>query len=318
MKNISFLLLLFLSLTLSAQITRFGSLNQSVLYKSSTDTAAWLSQLRQYEPKISTSLTSRFWRGDKTWQDFTAATLAVTLSGFSLNNSAINVGDNIVSAFGKAQQQINFRELGINPGLTSQYWRGDKTWQNLNPAAVGLPNVLNLKQEPALGNPAANGYVLSSTAGGVRSWIAASSSSSLDLKMQYFYSTTQNSGNSLNVAKSALEGGSYLIGIGYAGYYKLDFTFNAIGVAASTAANLNITISIERINNTPTVLIQKTFTIAKLTACSWNLPEFHVSELYGTTRSDDLIKIFISSSAAPTSGSIYTGNCDFFVFKVMD
>lgn len=34
-------------------------------------------------------------------------------------------------------------QLTINPGTTSQYFRGDKTWQTLNKAAVGLGNVDN-------------------------------------------------------------------------------------------------------------------------------------------------------------------------------
>lgn len=37
---------------------------------------------------------------------------------------------------------------------------------------IGLGNVLNVAQEPALGNPASSGYVLSSTTLGVRSWVA--------------------------------------------------------------------------------------------------------------------------------------------------
>ena len=57
-------------------------------------------------------------------------------------------------------------------GSVNQYLRGDKTWQLLNKAAVGLGNVLNVAQEPALGNPGGNGWVLSSTMAGVRSWIA--------------------------------------------------------------------------------------------------------------------------------------------------
>jgi hypothetical protein len=36
-----------------------------------------------------------------------------------------------------------FGEAVITPGTTSQYWRGDKTWQTLNKASVGLGNVDN-------------------------------------------------------------------------------------------------------------------------------------------------------------------------------
>lgn len=34
-------------------------------------------------------------------------------------------------------------ETAINAGTTAQYWRGDKSWQTLNKAAVGLSNVDN-------------------------------------------------------------------------------------------------------------------------------------------------------------------------------
>ena len=56
-------------------------------------------------------------------------------------------------------------------GSINQYLRGDKTWQILDKSAVGLGNVLNVVQEPALGNPGGNGWVLSSTMAGVRSWV---------------------------------------------------------------------------------------------------------------------------------------------------
>ena len=37
----------------------------------------------------------------------------------------------------------NSKEPGVVPGTTSQYWRGDKSWQTLDKSAVGLPNVDN-------------------------------------------------------------------------------------------------------------------------------------------------------------------------------
>jgi hypothetical protein len=41
------------------------------------------------------------------------------------------------------QQTLNTKEGTISGGTTSQYWRGDKSWQNLNSSAVGLANVDN-------------------------------------------------------------------------------------------------------------------------------------------------------------------------------
>jgi len=66
------------------------------------------------------------------------------------------------------------KENTITAGTTSQYYRGDKTFQTLDNTAVGLANVNNVTQEPALGNPSVNGQVLSSTTAGVRSWITMS------------------------------------------------------------------------------------------------------------------------------------------------
>jgi hypothetical protein len=69
---------------------------------------------------------------------------------------------------------LSTKENTIAPGTTSQYWRGDKTWQTLNKVAVGLGNVdnttdankpvstatqtaLNLKENTSSKN-VANGY----------------------------------------------------------------------------------------------------------------------------------------------------------------
>jgi hypothetical protein len=41
------------------------------------------------------------------------------------------------------QTQLNGKEPSISAGTTSQYWRGDKSWQTLNAGAVGLGNVQN-------------------------------------------------------------------------------------------------------------------------------------------------------------------------------
>ena len=90
----------------------------------------------------------------------------------------------------------NAKEPTITPGTVSQYWRGDKTWQTFpSIPTVGTWGALNYPTwtigapfvkmtaagtfsldttiyEPTLGNPTINGYVLSSTTAGVRSWVA--------------------------------------------------------------------------------------------------------------------------------------------------
>lgn len=41
------------------------------------------------------------------------------------------------------QTALNNKEATIALGTAAQYWRGDKSWQSLNKAAVGLSNVDN-------------------------------------------------------------------------------------------------------------------------------------------------------------------------------
>ena len=45
-----------------------------------------------------------------------------------------------------ANTAIASKEPSITSGTTSQYWRGDKSWQTLNSSVVGLGNVTNLLQ----------------------------------------------------------------------------------------------------------------------------------------------------------------------------
>jgi hypothetical protein len=67
----------------------------------------------------------------------TARVLATALTGFvASTNTAIAATDTILQAFQKAQAQITAREGTITAGTTLQYWRGDKTFQTLNTAAV--------------------------------------------------------------------------------------------------------------------------------------------------------------------------------------
>lgn len=49
------------------------------------------------------------------------------------------------------------KEPNIAVGSATQYWRGDKTWQTLNPAAVGLGNVTNDAQVKVAGDQTVSG-----------------------------------------------------------------------------------------------------------------------------------------------------------------
>lgn len=65
------------------------------------------------------------------------------------NRPAIN---NVTLSGNKTSGQLGL-EPSISSGTTEQYWRGDKTWQNLNKSAVGLGNVDNVKQYSASNPP---------------------------------------------------------------------------------------------------------------------------------------------------------------------
>lgn len=106
------------------------------------------------EPAITPGTTAQYRRGDKTWQTLNSA--AVGLG--SVNNTADSAKNvlsatklttartiNGVSFDGTANITVtdSTKEPLIAAGTTAQYRRGDKTWQTLNAAAVGLGNVDN-------------------------------------------------------------------------------------------------------------------------------------------------------------------------------
>jgi hypothetical protein len=69
--------------------------------------------------------------------------LSTLLVGFVVGaNSTITSSDSILVAFGKVQAQLNNKEGGITAGTTSQYFRGDKTFQTLNTTVVPEGNNL--------------------------------------------------------------------------------------------------------------------------------------------------------------------------------
>lgn len=98
-------------------------------------------QLRDRSTHTGTQLAS-------TISDFASTVLATLLTGLSTaTNTAILATDSILIALGKLQAQITSlgtsKENTITAGTTSQYFRGDKTFQTLDKTAVGLSNVDN-------------------------------------------------------------------------------------------------------------------------------------------------------------------------------
>jgi len=87
------------------------------------------------ENTITAGLTSQYFRGDKSFQ-----TLDKTAVGLSNVDNTSDANKPVSTA---TQTALNLKENSISAGLTSQYWRGDKTFQTLDKNAVGLSNVDN-------------------------------------------------------------------------------------------------------------------------------------------------------------------------------
>lgn len=92
-------------------------------------------QTTKAEPIITAGTSSQYFRGDKTWQ-----TLNKSAVGLSNVDNTSDANKPISTA---TQTALNAKENTITAGTTSQYWRGDKSWQTLNKSAVGLGNVDN-------------------------------------------------------------------------------------------------------------------------------------------------------------------------------
>ena len=87
------------------------------------------------ENSITTGTTSQYFRGDKSFQ--TLDKVAVGLGNVD------NTSDANKPISNATQSALNGKENTITPGTTAQYLRGDKTFQTLDKAAVGLSNVDN-------------------------------------------------------------------------------------------------------------------------------------------------------------------------------
>jgi microcystin-dependent protein len=77
--------------------------------------------------------------------DYSVGDFVVNAGTLYRANTAVAAGPFTPSQWTRSVSTIDLalKEDVIAPGTVSQYWRGDKTWQTLDKAAVGLPNVDN-------------------------------------------------------------------------------------------------------------------------------------------------------------------------------
>lgn len=93
---------------------------------------------------VSISTTDQLIEGQNNRYFTNSRAIGATLNGLDFSSAvSIGNGDSIYSAFGKVQAQINIKEPTVVAGTSTQYYRGDKTWQTLDKSAVGLNNVDN-------------------------------------------------------------------------------------------------------------------------------------------------------------------------------
>ena len=110
------------------------------------DDANWGSQA---EVDLKSPLASPAFTGTVTIPSpFTLGATSVTASGVEMNY--------LVGVSSGVQSQLNAKEGTISSGTTSQYYRGDKSWQTLNQAAVAGLTIGDSPQFTTLGIGAAN------------------------------------------------------------------------------------------------------------------------------------------------------------------
>lgn len=102
------------------------------------------------EPTITAGTTSQYWRGDKSWQ-----TLDKSAVGLSNVDNTSDANKPISTA---TQTALNSKEPTITSGTTTQYYRGDKTFQTHNIASINDATTIG-QSVVTLPNPSAIRYI---------------------------------------------------------------------------------------------------------------------------------------------------------------
>lgn len=183
-------------------------------------------------------------------------------TGFAVSGSPVTGSGTLSFSFSAgyslpsntAQAAWDAKEPGITAGSTSQYWRGDKSWQTLNKSAVGLGNVDNTSD--------------------ANKPVSTAQQTALDNKMD------KSGGTFTNDIALASSGDSRTLYLGPTGYYA--------SVSYNSNGNLDITArSGYRINLNSPLTMSNQNTAASATSGSYSLPTnpagFLTVVLHGTT-----------------------------------
>jgi hypothetical protein len=121
-----------------ADVNASAAIAQSKIANLTTD-------LSNKQPLITAGTIAQYYRGDKTFVDLGTDVRATALTGFATGaNSTVLATDTTLAAFQKVQGQIDATNTAVggkepvlaNPGDTTKFYRGDKSWQTLNGSAV--------------------------------------------------------------------------------------------------------------------------------------------------------------------------------------
>lgn len=296
----------------SGKVAAHGTVSSTELGYLDGVTSNLQTQLNSKENTISAGTTSQYWRGDKTWQtintsvvtegtnlyytdararaSITGGASTIVTSNLAVSMALVSDASGKVAAHGTVsstelgyldgatsnlQTQVNAKENTISVGTTSQYWRGDKTWQTLNTSAVaegtnlyytdararasitgGASTIVtsNLAASMALisdasGKVAAHGTV-SSTELGYLDGITSSIQTQLNNKATKAGYTATNKGPGWyriasrgTVADGSSDGGRasalFTIGIAASGYYHESVSFFA-GIQYTVEPTINV------------------------------------------------------------------------------
>lgn len=92
---------------------------------------------------VTTSVNGLLAFTDKVKLDGIAAGATANATDSALRDRATHTGSQAISTVTGLQAALDAKEATLASGTTAQYYRGDKSWQTLNAAAVGLANVDN-------------------------------------------------------------------------------------------------------------------------------------------------------------------------------
>ncbi len=136
----------------------------------------------------------------------TSSSLTSTLSSYA-TTASVTTSLASYATTSSLTTGLSSKEPSITVGTTSQYWRGDKSWQTLDATAVGLGNVTNESKATMFTDPTFTG-----TVSGVTATHVGLGNVTNESKATMFSSPTFTGDVSLDVIKSGAGGISVSVG----------------------------------------------------------------------------------------------------------